>query len=157
RPETPSPDSGSSGDIALDFLKPSENPEFLGKLGHFNIVGVIGKGGMGIVLRTLDRCLQRFVAIKVLSPEFANNETAQQRFCREARAAAAVTHENVVAIHQVDEDEASGLPFLVMQLVSGTSLEDHIAANGKMKLTDVLRIGAQAAAGLEAAHRQGLI
>jgi Tol biopolymer transport system component len=157
RAETPPPESGSSGDVALDFLKPSENPEFLGKLGHFNVVGVIGKGGMGIVLRALDRCLQRFVAIKVLSPEFANNDTAQQRFCREARAAAAVTHENVVAIHQVDHDEDSGLPFLVMQLVTGTSLEDHIATNGRMKLADVLRIGAQAAAGLAAAHGQGLI
>ena len=112
---------------------------------------------MGIVLRALDRCLQRFVAIKVLSPEFANNDTAQQRFCREARAAAAVTHENVVAIHQVDHDEDSGLPYLVMQLVTGTSLEDHITANGPLPLTDVLRIGAQAAAGLAAAHRQGLI
>jgi Tol biopolymer transport system component len=157
RAETPPPESGNSGDIALDFLKPSENPEFLGKLGHFNVVGVVGKGGMGIVLRALDRCLQRFVAIKVLSPEFASNETAQQRFCREARAAAAVTHENVVAIHQVDYDEDSGLPFLVMQLVSGTSLEDHITTNGRMKLADVLRIGAQAAAGLSAAHGQGLI
>ncbi|HEX5269745.1 MAG TPA: protein kinase, partial [Gemmataceae bacterium] len=157
RLETPPPEVGSSGEVALDFLKPSDHPEFLGTLGHFHIVGVIGKGGMGVVLRALDRCLQRFVAIKVLLPEFANNETAHQRFCREARAAAAVTHENVVAIHQVDEDEDSGLPYLVMQLVSGTSLEDHIAANGKMKLTDVLRIGAQAAAGLAAAHRQGLI
>jgi WD40 repeat protein len=151
------PESGSNADdIPLDFLQPSENPEFLGKLGHFNIVGVIGRGGMGIVLRALDRCLQRFVAIKVLSPEFAGNDTARLRFCREARAAAAVTHENVVAIHEVDQDEESGLPFLVMQLVSGTSLEEHIATHGAMKLTEVLRIGAQAAAGLAAAHRQGL-
>jgi hypothetical protein len=157
RLETPPPESGTSGDIPLDFLKPSDHPEFLGTLGHFQIVSVVGKGGMGVVLRALDRCLQRFVAIKVLLPEFANNETARQRFCREARAAAAVTHENVVAIHEVDEDEDSGLPFLVMQLVSGTSLEDHIATNGKLQLTDVLRIGAQAAAGLAAAHRQGLI
>jgi hypothetical protein len=157
RTETPPPEPGTSGDIPLDFLQPSENPEFLGRLDHFNVVGVVGKGGMGIVLRALDRCLQRFVAIKVLSPEFATNETAQQRFCREARAAAAVTHENVVAIHQVDYDEKSGLPYIVMQLVSGTSLEDHIATNGPMKLVDILRIGAQAAAGLEGAHRQGLI
>jgi eukaryotic-like serine/threonine-protein kinase len=157
RAETPPPDTGTSADIALDFLKPSDHPEFLGKLGHFNVVGIIGKGGMGIVLRALDRCLQRFVAIKVLSPEFATNDTAQQRFCREARAAAAVTHENVVAIHQVEHDDDSGLPYLVMQLVTGTSLEDHIIANGPLPLTDVLRFGAQAAAGLAAAHRQGLI
>ncbi len=157
RLETPPPEVGHSDEVPLDFLKPSDHPEFLGTLGHFQIVGVIGKGGMGVVLRALDRCLQRFVAIKVLLPEFANNETAHQRFCREARAAAAVTHENVVAIHQVDEDEDSGLPYIVMQLVGGSSLEDHITTNGKMKLTDVLRIGAQTAAGLAAAHKQGLI
>ncbi len=158
RLETPPPESGSSAEnIALDFLKPSENPEFLGKLGHFNVVGVIGKGGMGVVLRALDRCLQRFVAIKVLSPDFATNETAKERFWREARAAAAITHENVVAIHQVDYDEDSGLPYLVMQLVSGTSLEEHLAGNGALPLKDILRIGAQAAAGLAAAHAQGLI
>jgi hypothetical protein len=157
RLETPPPESGTSADIALDFLKPSEDPEYLGKLGHFHVVRVIGKGGMGIVFEALDRCLQRRVAIKVLIPEFATNDTARQRFIREARAAAAVTHENVVAIHQVDHDEDTDLPFLVMQLISGTSLDDHVAANGPLPLKDVLRIGAQAAAGLSAAHRQGLI
>jgi WD40 repeat protein len=156
RLETPPPESGT-GEIALDFLKPADDPQYLGKLGHFHIVRVIGKGGMGIVLEALDRCLQRRVAIKVLNPEFASNETARQRFIREARAAAAVTHENVVAIHQVDHDEDADLPFLVMQLISGTSLEDHVEATGPLPLVDILRIGAQAAAGLAAAHRQGLI
>jgi WD40 repeat protein/tRNA A-37 threonylcarbamoyl transferase component Bud32 len=160
RLETPPPESGTSEEIALDFLEPSDNPEFLGKIDHFSIVRVIGKGGMGIVLEALDRCLQRRVAIKVLNPEFAANETAKERFWREAKAAAAVTHENVVAIHQVVDcgcEGGVGLPYLVMQLISGTSLEDHIAAHGPLPLTDVLRIGAQAAAGLAAAHRQGLI
>src|SRR5262249_49133018 len=136
--ETPPPETGTSDEIALDFLKPSDHPEFLGTLGHFHVVGVIGKGGMGIVLRALHRCLQRFVAIKVLSPEFASNETARQRFIREARAAAAITHENVVAIHQVDCDEEAGLPYLVMQLVSGNSLDEHIAEHGALPLKDVL-------------------
>jgi WD40 repeat protein/tRNA A-37 threonylcarbamoyl transferase component Bud32 len=161
RLETPPPESGTSGEIALEFLQPSGNPEFLGTLDdHFDIVRVIGKGGMGIVLEALDRCLQRRVAIKVLNPEFAANETAKERFWREAKAAAAVTHENVVAIHQVVDCECgstAGLPYLVMQLITGTSLEDHIAAHGPLPLTDILRIGAQAAAGLAAAHRQGLI
>jgi serine/threonine protein kinase len=146
-----------SDELRLDFLQPSENPEFLGRLGHFHILGVIGRGGMGVVLRALDKCLQRLVAIKVLSPELANNETARKRFCREARAAAAVTHENVVAIHEVDEDEDSGVPFLVMHLVTGMSLEDHIAANGALKPRDIISIAAQSAAGLAAAHAQGLI
>jgi dipeptidyl aminopeptidase/acylaminoacyl peptidase len=160
RLETPPPEPGTSGEIALDFLEPSDNPEFLGKLDHFSVVRVIGKGGMGTVLEALDRCLQRRVAIKVLNPEFAANDTAKERFWREAKAAAAVTHENVVAIHQVvdcDCGSGAGLPYLVMQLISGTSLDDHIAEHGPLPLTDILRIGAQAAAGLAAAHRQGLI
>jgi serine/threonine protein kinase/Tol biopolymer transport system component len=147
----------ASGEVRLDFLRPSDHPEFLGRLGHFHILDVIGRGGMGVVLRALDKCLQRLVAIKVLSPDLANNETARKRFCREARAAAAVTHENVVSIHEVDEDEESGVPFLVMHLVTGMSLEDHISANGALKPRDIISIAAQSAAGLAAAHAQGLI
>src|SRR5262249_471798 len=108
-----------SEDIALDFLSPADKPGFLGRLSHFDVVEVIGRGGMGLVLKAMDACLQRYVAIKVLDPQFANNELARKRFCREARAAAAITHEYVVAIHQVEEDESSGLPLLVMQFIDG--------------------------------------
>jgi hypothetical protein len=95
--------------------------------------------------------------VKVLDPQLADNEVARQRFCREARAAAAVTHDNLVAVHQVDEDEASGLPYLVMQLVTGESLEQRIRRAGKMGPVEVARLGQQAAAGLAAAHAHGLI
>jgi serine/threonine protein kinase/Tol biopolymer transport system component len=144
-------------ELSLHFLQPSEDPQYLGRLGHFEIAEVIGRGGMGIVLRAFDPCLQRSVALKVLDPEVADNEVARKRFCREARAAAAVTHENVVAIHQVDEEEIRELPFLVMQLVTGTSLQERLDGGKPLPLKDILRIGAQAAAGLAAAHTQGLI
>jgi WD40 repeat protein len=142
---------------ALEFLIPPDKPGYIGRLGHFDVVEVIGRGGMGIVLRAFDPCLQRPVAIKVLDPQLATNETAHQRFCREARAAAAITHGNVVAIHQVEQDETSELPFLVMQLVTGVSLQERLDQGGPMPLKEVLEIGLQAAWGLAAAHAQGLI
>jgi hypothetical protein len=143
-------------EIKLDFLRPAETPGRLGRLGHFEIVRVIGRGGMGVVLHAFDADLQRDVAVKLLDPQLAGNETARARFCREARAAAAVTHENIVAVHQVDEDDASGLPYLVMQLVSGESLETRLS-RGRLTVAEAVRIGSQAAAGLAAAHASGLI
>lgn len=150
-------DTHPSGEIKLDFLRPTEAPDRLGKLGEFDIIREVGRGGMGVVLHGYDPCLQRDVAVKVLDPQLAGNEVARQRFCREARAAAAVTHENLVAVYQVDEDEPSGLPYLVMQLISGESLEQRLKRVGKMPATDVARLGMQAAAGLSAAHAGGLI
>ncbi len=150
-------DGHPSGELKLDFLKPAESPDHIGTLGQFQIVRVVGRGGMGVVLQAFDPCLRRDVAVKVLDPQLAGNDTARQRFCREARAAAAVTHENLVAVHQVDEDEASGLPYLVMQLVVGESLEQKIRRSGKLTVSEVARLGMQAAAGLSAAHAHGLI
>jgi len=144
-------------DDKLDFLQPTEEPGRLGKLGTFGVLRVVGRGGMGVVLHAYDPCLDRDVAIKVIDPKLAHNEVARQRFCREARAAAAVTHDNLVAVHQVDEDEASGLPYLVMQLVQGESLEQRIKRSGKLSPVEVARLGMQAAAGLAAAHAGGLI
>src|SRR5499427_5608706 len=83
----------------LDFLEPSTKPGSLGRLGHYEVLEVAGRGGMGIVLRAFDEKLHRVVAIKVLAPALAGNGAARQRFVREARAAAAVTHDNVIAIH----------------------------------------------------------
>jgi serine/threonine protein kinase len=144
-------------EFALDFLTPADGPDHLGKLAQFEVVEVVGHGGMGVVLKALDPCLERYVALKVLDPKLANNELARKRFCREARAAAAITHENVVAIHQVEREETRDLPFLVMQLVTGESLQARIDRVGPLPLRDILRIGVQLASGLAAAHAQGLI
>jgi hypothetical protein len=144
-------------DDKLDFLLATDEPGRLGKLGTFSIIRLVGRGGMGVVLHAYDPCLARDVAIKVIDPKLAHNEVARQRFCREARAAAAVTHDNLVAVHQVDEDESSGLPYLVMQLVQGESLEQRLKRSGKLSAVEVARMGMQAAAGLAAAHAGGLI
>jgi hypothetical protein len=119
------------------------------------VIEVVGHGAMGIVLRAFDRNLQRVVAVKVMSPQFAANATARLRFAREARAAAAVCHEHVVTIHGVEEKGV--LPYFVMQFVSGRSLQERIDQTGPLQVNEILRIGMQAAHGLEAAHKQGLV
>ncbi|HET6422653.1 MAG TPA: hypothetical protein VFG20_03155, partial [Planctomycetaceae bacterium] len=86
---------------SLDFLQPATDPAYLGRLAQFDVMRIIGRGGMGIVLEAFDSRLQRHVAIKILDPELQEDELSRQRFCREARAAASITHENVVAVHQV--------------------------------------------------------
>jgi len=142
-------------EISLAFLKPGNTPGSLGSLGGYSVLDVIGRGGMGIVLRAMDAKLNRVVAIKVLSPEFAGNAQARKRFAREAQAAAAVSHDHVVTIHAVDDDEK--VPFIVMECIVGQSLQQKIDKVGALGLKEILRIGTQIASGLAAAHRQGLV
>jgi WD40 repeat protein/serine/threonine protein kinase len=139
----------------LDFLDPAEKPDQLGRLAHYEISEVMGRGGMGVVLKAWDSALHRVVAIKVMAPRLAANEKARERFVREARAAAAITHDNVVAVHAVGETH--GLPYLVMQHISGMSLAERLEREGALPVPDILQIGMQTAAGLAAAHAQGLI
>lgn len=143
------------GDIPLDFLDPPDTPAMLGRMGEYDILEPIGCGGMGVVLKGYDVELNRFVAVKVLAPHYATSAAARKRFAREAQAAAAVVHPHVLAIHSVD---ATGrLPFLVMPFVQGESLQQRIGRCGPLELKEVLRIGSQAARGLQAAHEQGLV
>jgi eukaryotic-like serine/threonine-protein kinase len=88
--------AGEDGPDGLDFLEPSTKPGSLGRLGHYEVLEVVGRGGMGIVLRAFDEKLHRVVAIKVLAPALAAGISARQRFVREARAAAAVSRESVI-------------------------------------------------------------
>jgi hypothetical protein len=143
--------------VKLDFLSPPSDPAYLGRLDHFDIARVIGRGGMGIVLEGFDSHLRRSVAIKVLDPQLQGNDVARRRFCREARAAASIAHEHVVAMHHVAKSDGDGVPYLVMQLIQGESLDARIAKEGRLPVKDVLRIGMQTAAGLAAAHAQNLV
>ncbi|MEL6105534.1 MAG: protein kinase [Planctomycetota bacterium] len=136
-------------------LAPTDDPRMLGRLGPYEIVGVIGSGGMGIVLKGLDPALNRYVALKVLRPSQAGTIDAQRRFQREGRAAAAIIHENIIAIHGVAE--ANSVPYLVMPYLRGESLQTRITRLGPLSLTEMLRVGYQVADGLQAAHAQGLI
>jgi eukaryotic-like serine/threonine-protein kinase len=140
---------------ALDFLRPPEKLGQLGRLGGYEILDVLGRGGFGVVLKAFDPSLHRVVAIKVLAPALASSATARRRFTREAQAAAAVSHDHVVAIHAVEE--ANDPPYLVMQYVAGVSLQERLDRAGPLELKEILRIGMQAAHGLAAAHAQGLV
>jgi serine/threonine protein kinase len=145
-------------DVAVpvpDFLTPSQRPDSLGRLDHYEILEVVGRGGMGVVLKGFDEKLHRVVAIKVLAPEMAVSGSARQRFTREARAAAAVSHEHVVTIYAVEESHRP--PYLVMEFVDGVSLQEKLDREGPAGLEQVVRIGLQTAEGLAAAHRQGLV
>jgi WD40 repeat protein/tRNA A-37 threonylcarbamoyl transferase component Bud32 len=146
---------GSVGEHSLAFLAPPRKPGSLGRLDHYEVLEVVGHGGMGVVLKVFDDKLHRVSAIKVLAPQMAANGTARQRFIREAQAAAAVAHDHVVAIHAVQE--AGPVPYLEMHYVAGISLEDRIKQGGPLQLKEILRIGIQTAAGLAAAHAQGLV
>lgn len=141
--------------ISVDFLSPATHPELLGRIGRYDVERVIGVGGMGIVLKAYDSELHRVVAIKVLAEHLANNSSARKRFAREAQAAAAVVHANVIPIFNVETDGKH--PFLVMQCVSGGSLQSKVDANGPLSVAEALRIIKQTASGLAAAHQQGLV
>jgi eukaryotic-like serine/threonine-protein kinase len=142
-------------EMILDCLAPSDNPAMLGRLGSYEILEVIGRGGMGLVFKAYDGELNRYLAIKVLLPCYASSAAARKRFAREAQAAAAVVHQHVVGIHGV---EGSGkLPYLVMPFVACESLQERIDREGPLDTRDILRIAMQAAQGLDAAHAQGLI
>ena len=144
--------------LVLKSLAPTDDPSRLGRIGGYEISGVIGAGGMGVVLKAFDGPLDRSVAIKVLAPHLACNGSARQRFAREAKAAAAVLHPNVIAIHSVsDGEESTGLPYLVMPYIRGASLQARIDSSGPLTITETLRVAVQIADGLAAAHAQGLV
>ncbi len=139
----------------IDMLGPTDDPGMLGRIGGYEVSGVIGSGGMGVVLKAHDKALDRLVAIKVLAPHLASSGAARKRFARESKAAAAVLHPNVMAIHNVSNDES--FPYLVMPYLRGVSLQNRIESEGPLPVCEILRIGSQIAGGLAAAHAQGLV
>ena len=146
-------------DVEMDRLRellgPTDDPTMLGRLGRYEVCGLVGRGSTGIVLKALDGGLNRYVAIKVLSPSYASNGSARVRFDREGRSVAAVSHEHVVPVYAVEEYR--GLPYIVMQYVPGGSLHKRIAEEGPLDSLGVVRLGLQIARGLAAAHAQGIV
>lgn len=153
--EIPTEISAAAPPVDLSFLQPASHPEMLGRIGRYDVEGLLGRGGMGVVLRAYDQDLRRSVAVKVLAPEWAASPQARQRFAREAQAAASVAHENVIPIYNVESD--ASLPYLVMRYVPGMTLERWVSEEGPPDVATILRIASQMAEGLAAAHRRGLI
>ena len=115
----------------------------------------LGRGGMGVVFLAREKSLARFVAIKFLSPEYAQNEKANARFIREARAAASIKHPSVITIHAVSDRPP--LPYLVMEYVDGLSLQELVDQRGHLNPKEVIRIAGQITQGLAKAHAAGII
>jgi len=154
---TPAP-GGLTAENAEDvrsLLAPPREPDELGRLGEYRVLKVLGSGGMGVVFLAEDTRLRRRVALKAMKPALAANAQARQRFLREAQLTASLTHDHVVAVHQVGEEK--GVPFLAMPLVQGESLDARLKREGRLPLAEVLHIGRETAEGLAAAHEHGLI
>ena len=138
-----------------DLLPQPSHPELLSRIGHYDVERIIGFGGMGVVVKAWDTELRRPVAIKLLMPRLLHDGTAKQRFAREARAAAAILHPNVIGIHGINE--TNDLPWFVMPLINGPTLQELVAEAGPLKESEIARIGVQIASGLAAAHSHGVI
>ncbi len=147
-------DKEEDRELALSFLQTSTKPDSLGVLGHYEILQILGQGGFGIVFKAFDEKLHRFVAIKVMSPQLAATSPPRKRFLREARAAAAIKHENIVQVYSVEEQP---LPYLVMECVDGQTLAQKLDGSGPLETNEVLHIARQIASGLAAAHEKGRI
>ncbi|MCA9140456.1 MAG: protein kinase, partial [Planctomycetales bacterium] len=139
---------------SVDFLQPSSLPDSLGRMGEYEVQEVLGRGGFGIVFRGFDQKLQRPVAIKVLAPQLAASESARRRFLAEARSSANIRHANVVQIYGIAEQP---LPYLVMELIPGETLQQRLQRVGRLDFVEVATIGRQVAEGLAASHRLGLV
>jgi serine/threonine protein kinase len=146
--------NGASDDEPLTFLAPPTREGALGRIGHYEVLQVLGRGGFGIVFRAFDETLQRVVALKVMAPQLAATSPARKRFLREARSSAQVRHENVVQVYEVAEQP---LPYLAMEFIPGETLQQKLDRVGPLDVPETLRIGRQIAEGLAAAHATDLI
>lgn len=122
---------------------------------RYEILGKIGTGGMADVYKAKDHKLNRFVAVKVLKPEFREDTTFIRKFRSEAQAAAGLTHPNIVNVFDVGDD--GGVYYIVMELIEGITLKEYIAKKGKLSIKEATSIAIQVSMGLEAAHNHGIV
>ena len=125
--------------------------------GRYRLIREIARGGMAVIWQAEDNLLERQVAVKVLHPQFAADAEFLERFRREARAAARLSHPNIVQIHDVGEDAETRTPYIVMEFVPGGNLKDRIRSAAPRPEAEIRSIGATLAETLDYAHRKGLI
>jgi serine/threonine protein kinase len=138
----------------LSFGPPAASGE-VGTLGPYRVLKELGKGGMGAVYLAIDTRLEREIALKVMLPAFAADSGAKERFLREAKAVAKVSHDNVVTVFEADERD--GVPYIAMQFLRGYPLDDYLKKKGSPSIAHCVRIAREAALGLAAAHKRGLV
>ncbi len=131
--------------------------KYIGKLldGRYEILDIAGVGGMAVVYKARDRALNRYVAIKVLKEEFAQDEEFRRRFYNESQTVARLSHHNIVSIYDVSQTE--GLNYIVMELVDGISLKEYLQKRGRLTWQEALFFAQQIARALEHAHSRGII
>lgn len=133
----------------------NEDLHLIGKtISHYRVIEKLGAGGMGVVYKARDLHLDRFVALKMLTPARVGEESAKRRFLLEARAASALNHPNIVTVHDVSSED--DLEFIVMEFVAGKTLDQLIGRKG-LKLRDSLKYAYQIADALAAAHAASII
>lgn len=146
----------SADSVVQALLGPAQEEHELGRLGGYRVLKELGRGGMGVVFHAEDPLLQRPVALKALVCDVgAAASEARERFLREARAAAGLNDDHVVTIHEIGEDR--GIPFLTMELLEGESLDRRLAREGRLPISETLRVGRETALGLAAAHAKGIV
>jgi serine/threonine protein kinase len=153
----PAPRQPAAGADGKDMpkLAPPREPGELGRLAHYRILKLLGKGGMGVVFLAEDSRLQREVALKVMRPSSAKDHNASERFLREARAAAKVKHDHVVTIYDADEED--GTFYIAMEHLRGAPLDVYLKRQPPPNVAQILRVGREMAAALGAAHERGLV
>jgi len=133
----------------------SDAPQRYRRLGKYELHQLLGEGAMGIVWKAYDTVLRRYVALKLLSSSFRKTREMQERFLREARAAGAIQHANIVTVY--DLGEAEGQLFIAMELIEGRDLSDMIALRDPLALERKLDITIEVLTGLHFAHQRGVI
>lgn len=125
------------------------------KIGHYDLVTELGRGGMGVVYKGHEASLNRYVAIKMLSPQLAHDESIKERFLREARSMAALNDPHIIQVYFIGED--AGQPFFAMEFVEGESLSSYLKRDGRLSPQQAARVIYQTAQGLATAHDRGVI
>ena len=123
-------------------------------ISHYKILNKLGEGGMGVVYKAMDTKLDRTVALKFLAPHVVGGDEEQSRLIREAKSAAALNHQNICTIYEIDK--AEGLTFIAIECIEGQSLKDRIES-GPVALDEAMDIAIQVAGGLGHAHEKGII
>lgn len=143
--------------LAAEMFFEGEKPADLAglKISHYEIKSLLGRGGMGTVYLAEDTVLERKVAVKFLNPDFSRNADKLSRFIREAKAASALNHPNIMTVYGIGE--ADGTKYIVTEFIEGKTLREHLSADGSIALNEVLTIAVQIAEALAAAHRAGII
>lgn len=136
-------------------LGPPRSGGYIGTFGTYDVVSILGRGGMGVVLKCYEESLNRTVAIKVLRPELRSDEEAFKRFQSEAKAVAQLNHPNIVAVHATAQ--VVDTPFLAMQYVDGVTLSDLIRWQGPLDPRHIVDICSQVALALSHAHARDLV